>query len=284
MKEIALSVALLSLVSGVSAGEWVAVGAPVKSAPATAAVGAGMAVVPATQAPAVVAPVSASPSENGLLNELLMQVEQMQQEIARLRGTVETQSLKIRRLEQDGETRYLDLDRRLVFLSTASGAFSLAPAEVAQAPVVAEPSDPASIPAPAVSADMTGSADDDYNSAMALLRNNQFDEARAAFEQFSSKYSGNPLAANAYYWIGEICLVREELPAALTSFRKVIDDFGGHVKVADATYKYAVALDKSGDQAGAREWLKTVISRYTGKSDSTVRLAQAYLDKLPASQ
>lgn len=285
MKALLIPIALVFATSA-SAGEWVSVGASVKGVPATSTVSSGNPVAPVAPLSPVV-PVSA-PVPTNLLNELLTQVEQMQQEIAQLRGTVETQSMKIKRLEKDSETRYLDIDRRLVFLMTANGSPSVASSSA--------PSVPSSAPSSAGSeaADMSGasesavvnpdvasgSAENAYNLAMSQVREKQFVEANTSFEQFVVNFPDDVLTANAYYWNGEVYLVRGELASALSNFRKVIDSYPDHVKTPDATYKYAVALDKSGDKDGAKQWLQTVIKRYSGKADSTVRLAQSYLDRI----
>ncbi|MCY0963627.1 tol-pal system protein YbgF [Parathalassolituus penaei] len=227
------------------------------------------------------------------MSELLMQIDQMQQEIAQLRGTVESQSMKIKRLEKDSETRYLDLDRRIVFLTTAngSGASATTPSASSTATTDTSASSSASTSVSSTASDSSAasseptssaSAEDAYNAAMALVKDKQFAAANKAFEQFVKTYPNDALTANAYYWNGEVYMVRQELASAITSFRKVIDKYPDHVKAPDATYKYAVALDKSGDKAGAIEWLKTVVKRYSGKADGTVRLAQSYLDKLNA--
>lgn len=52
------------------------------------------------------APVSAQ-------GELFMQLQQMQQDIAQLRGLVEEQQNEIARLKQESQARYQDLDSRL---------------------------------------------------------------------------------------------------------------------------------------------------------------------------
>ena len=58
------------------------------------------------------------------------------------------------------------------------------------------------------------------------------------------------------------------------------EDHNDHSKAADASYKLAVVLDKSGKKAESKALLHEVISQYAGKSDSTVSLAQAYLKKM----
>lgn len=199
---------------------------------------------------------SAGPADSGLIAELLMQVEQMQQEIATLRGIVESQANDIRRLNQESEARYLDLDRRLVAVTAVKEEAKEAPEENAQ---------------------------DAYKAAMALVREKKFEEASAAFEAFVQKWPEDELKANALYWAGEVFLVRRDPDSASNRFREVIDTYPNHIKAPDATYKYAMTLHKLGDADAARHWLETLISRYEGSADTTVQLARAYLKKLPES-
>jgi len=235
--------------------EWVSVGVRPTATTASTPAQPSLPAETAASAP-VLTPAPGSSGDGTLLSELLMQVEQMQQEIATLRSTVESQSYEIRRLTQEGEARYLDLDRRLVDLSSRP----VAPAEA---------DTPEQTPAAA------------YKSAMALVREKQFEQASAAFEQFIEQWPEDELSANALYWSGEVFLVRRDLEQAAARFRQVIDEHPEHIKAADATYKYAMSLHKQGDADAARHWLETLIERYTGKADSTVKLAQAYLKKLP---
>lgn len=53
---------------------------------------------------------------------LFIQLEQMQQEIAQLRGMVEEQQNEIQRLKQEGLERYQDLDQRISSGAAAGGA------------------------------------------------------------------------------------------------------------------------------------------------------------------
>lgn len=71
---------------------------------------------------------------NDLLVSLYNQLEALQQEVQTLRGMVEEQSNRLRRLETESRDRYLDMDSRLSALSGGAAA---------PAPVPADPSLPA---------------------------------------------------------------------------------------------------------------------------------------------
>jgi len=249
--------ALLVSSFSATAEEWVSVGAAPSVAPATSS----------EATPVLAAPhVDSTPAESSdpsLVNELLMQLEQMQQELSMLREQLDQQGNELRELRQDSDNRYLDLDRRIVYLTTEAE-------KQLAAPVVSKQT----------SGNANKSPQEAYAAAMQLVKDKQFEEANTAFDSFVADYPDSDLVANAYYWNGEISLVRGELDAALTNFRQVVDGYPDHNKAADASYKYAVTLHRSGKDAEAKQWLQKVIEQYQGKAQGTVRLAEAYLKKI----
>lgn len=276
MKLLALPLALAVSVSAVAEDEWVSVGAnqpvaPAETTPAAEAITPPSLPFSSESLTATTQQPSANNTNNGdLISELLTQIEQMQQEIAMLRSQVETQGNQLSTLEQDQQARYLDLDRRVASLITAK------PVTKAAAPATAH----------SVSADVavTIPAVDAYKAAMTLVREKKYAEANLAFTRFTQTYGEDPLIANAYYWNGEVYLVQGEFEQAQQSFQAVVDKFANHAKAADASYKLGVTLHKLDKTEEAKRWLTQVVERYSGKADSTVRLAKAYLDKIGAAQ
>lgn len=263
MKAVILTLAL-GVVAGAHADEWVSVGAARAVAPASSS-----ATIDSSSRAGLAAPVNipASTASNDLVGELALQMEQMQQEIAVLRGRLEEQDHQLKRMRDEQQQRYLDLDRRLsVLLSTPAAAPAPTSGPVSAAPVTDTPS--------------AQSAAEDYQQAMTLVREKQFPEASAAFERFIKAYPQDPLVVNALYWSGEVWLVLGDLEKALQQFRRVVNDHAGHDKEADASYKVGVTLHRQGNVAEAKVWLQRVIDRFSGKADGTVRLARSYLDKL----
>jgi len=246
----------------VSAAEdgWVAVGQGPAAQPA---------VQSATPTTSVVAPSSnhstsqAIPTANASLQvELLSMVETMQQEIAELRGTVEEQNHKIEMLQKQQQQRYLDLDRRM--------------AELLKNPAqsVVEPNSEAGVL----------SADDLYASAMGFIKKKDFSRALEQLDLFAKTYPQHNLAANAFYWSGEVQLAEGNFTLAIQQFQNVVDNHPKHNKAADSHYKLAVAHDRNGDSVKSKAILKQVISQYKGISDSAVRLAERYLKRLQDAQ
>ena len=258
MKRLVVTLALTaSSVSALADDGWVSVGSTQVVAPASSEP-----VVTPDQSP-ILAP-SANPGGD-LLTELMLQVEQMKTEIASLRGQLEEQQAKVRRMEASQQDRYLDLDSRI-------SALTLAPPAVDSQEITQTETD--------TDGEALPPAGEAYKSAMQLVRDKKFAEARKAFDSFAENYAGDALAVNAIYWSGEVSMVEGKLDVAEARFRTVKEDHSDHSKAADASYKLAVVLDKSGKKAESKALLQEVISQYAGRSDSTVSLAQAYLKKM----
>lgn len=207
---------------------------------------------------------------------LFNQLEQMQQEIAQLRGMVEEQQNEIQRLKQEGLERYQDLDQRI-----SSGAAGGAPAQnsatgavnasgtptppAAQQQASAEPGDPAKEKLY-------------YDAAFDLIKAKDFDKASQAFSAFLNRYPNSQYAGNAQYWLGEVNLAKGDLQAAAQAFAKVSQAYPSHAKVPDSLFKLADVERRLGHNDKARGILQQVIAQYPGSS--AAQLAQRDLQRL----
>ena len=223
-------------------------------------------------------------------------VEMLQQEVQQLRGQVEELNYNLGRLKEDQKQRYLDLDRRIVSLSTA--------APVTKEPRVASVTDQTtqrkivvrqvkviSTAVPIASATETsttqtqtlaGQAPNDpeaakiaYKAAYALIRKRQFDASIVALLAFVKNFPQSDLVGNAYYWLGEVYMVQGDASLAVVSFEYVISKFPQHRKIPDALYKAGVAYQNTGNVDKANELLQRVLAEYP--ESSAARLA---LEKL----
>jgi tol-pal system protein YbgF len=247
MKYTVLPLALMISMFSAAEDGWVAVGQAPTAKPA---------VKPALVSQQFNSP---SPVQPSLQVELLTMVEMMQQEIAELRGTVEEQNHKIEILQKQQQQRYLDLDRRM--------------ADLLSTPIAAVKSNDD------VQSDVLP-ADDLYASAMSFIKKKDFTRALEQLDLFAKTYPKHTLAANAFYWSGEVQLAQGNFALAIKQFETVVYQHPEHNKVADSHYKLAVSYDRSGNVEKATELLKQVIKQYSGISDSAVRLAERYLARL----
>jgi tol-pal system protein YbgF len=219
------------------------------------------------------APVSAQ-------GELFMQLQQMQEDISRLRGQVEVQQNDIQRMKQEALDRYQDLDRRIgtgvpvqqpapVADPSANSATGGAPgadmAPVDQGAAGSEPADPAKEKLY-------------YDAAFDLIKAKDFDKASQAFSAFLRKYPNSQYAGNAQYWLGEVNLAKGDLQGAGQAFAKVSQLYPKHPKVPDALYKLADVERRLGHTDRVKPILQQVVSQYPGTA--AAQLAQRDLQKL----
>lgn len=208
---------------------------------------------------------------------LFNQLEQMQQEIAQLRGMVEEQQNEIQRLKQEGLERYQDLDQRISSGAAAGGAPAQNSADgavnasgtptppAAQQQASAEPGDPAKEKLY-------------YDAAFDLIKAKDFDKASQAFSAFLNRYPNSQYAGNAQYWLGEVNLAKGDLQAAGQAFAKVSQAYPSHPKVPDSLFKLADVERRLGHNDKARGILQQVIAQYPGSS--AAQLAQRDLQRL----
>ena len=219
------------------------------------------------------------------MGQLFMQLQQMQDDIARLRGQVEVQENEIRQLKQEGLDRYQDLDGRISQLSSApANAGAGAAGGAAQGGAIAAnntPTPPASAGAPAASSEPGDPAKEKlyYDAAFDLIKAKDFDKASQAFNAFLRKYPNSQYAGNAQYWLGEVNLAKGDLQAAGQAFAKVSQAYPTSNKVPDSLYKLGGVEQKLGRTNRAKGMYQQVISQYPGTS--AAQLAQRDLKSLP---
>ncbi len=213
-------------------------------------------------APVVPTPQAAAPALIG--GDAAYQLQQLQQEVMELRGILEEQQYAIRRLQQSRLDDYRNLDMRIQ--------------ELQQGGVAKSPSQPV-VPITPSAADSSVAAKDAYREAYGYIREQDFPQAIVAFEAFIPQYPASTYAGNAYYWLGELYVLKGEMELAKQSYQTLLDKFPEHRKVPDATYKLARVLFEQNDKDGAKVLLDTVVAEYAGKASGTVKLAEDFLAK-----
>jgi len=219
-------------------------------------------------------------------------VEMLQQEVQQLRGQVEELNYNLGRLKEDQKQRYLDLDRRIVSLSTAAPVTKESRVAsvtdqttqpkivVSQVKVIstAVPVGPATETSTTETQTLAGQAPNDpeaakiaYKAAYALIRKRQFDASIVALLAFVKNFPQSDLVGNAYYWLGEVYMVQGDASLAVVSFEYVISKFPQHRKIPDALYKAGVAYQNTGNVDKANQLLQRVLAEYP--ESSAARLA-----------
>ncbi|PCM45588.1 tol-pal system protein YbgF [Marinobacter sp. ANT_B65] len=205
-------------------------------------------------------------------SELFYMIQQLQGEVRRLQGEAEEQRHLIKRLQDQGRDRYIDLDQRILDLSE----------KVSAQPQSAGSPDGGTDAGDAVAAEIReyrqpGAEERKAYKAIQDLIHNQkkYDEAISRLYEFTDKYPEGDLTVNAYYWLGEVYLVKPQLEQARQAFSIVATRYADHRKAPDAVYKLGITLDRLNKKTEARLQMEQVISDYP-ESDAA-RLAKKYM-------
>ena len=100
--------------------------------------------------------------------------------------------------------------------------------------------------------------EEEFQKAFDMIRNQQFLEAKKAFENFISKYQDDELSGSAHYWLGEIYLLKKEYRDAALIFAEGYQKFPISFKAPDMLFKLSTSLliiDKKKDACNTLEKL-----------------------------
>jgi tol-pal system protein YbgF len=209
--------------------------------------------------------------------ELLRTLEELNAEIARLRGQVEVLANESQQVQKRQRDFYLDLDSRLKRLEGAALAAPSSPGAGALAPPAGvstqtPPNPPAAAsaaagefgPAPPKLASREDQAREvkAYDAASNLFRRNDFPSAVDAFRAFLKDYPSSQLASNANYWIGISYANMRDYPKALAAQGELLSRYPQSAKAPDAMLAIAAIQAEQGDNGSARNTLEDIIARY----------------------
>lgn len=204
---------------------------------------------------------------NGSLIDLTLQVDGLQRDTAENRGRTETLEYEAEGTASRQRDLYVDLDERLRSLEE----------QVQSLPSKVSVLDggslaPGQLPVP------TGSDLDNYQAAFELLKQQRYEPAAMAFQQFLVSFPDSQRADNAQYWLAESYYVTDRFAEALTQFSVVINRYPDSRKVPDALLKTGYCNYELERWNDARAALTRVQSEY---SDTTAaRLAEQRLNRM----
>jgi tol-pal system protein YbgF len=192
--------------------------------------------------------------------ELVRQLEQVNGELARLRGQLEVIANENQQIQKRQRDFYLDLDSRLKTLE--GGGKPPASSDAAAPPpgptASAAPAPPARPPTREEQAKELKA----YDIASNLFRRNDFSAAIAAFKDFLRDYPQSQLAPNAQYWIGISYANLKDSRNALAAQEQVVSKYPQSAKAPDALLAIAAIQAEQGDPASARNTLEDIIARF----------------------
>lgn len=177
--------------------------------------------------------------------ELAGQIQRQVEEIARLRGQVETLTHELELAKKRQQDFYLDLDSRLR---------KLEPQLESNAAV-----DPATAPKTTVDPAKESRA---YDAALDLFKASKYKESATAFAALLEQYPDGALAPNAQYWLGNAWYAQRNCAKAIDAQAIVVKRYPASDKAPDALLSIATCQQEMGNQSAARRTLETLLEKY----------------------
>ena len=204
--------------------------------------------------------------QNQSLVNLTQQVSSLERRDDETQGRIEELEHNSGTTAERQRQLYMDLDARIQELEAAVQARN------ATSVLEGGTLSPGQLPVPG------GSDRDNYQAAFELLKEQRYEPAAMAFEQFLVAFPDSDLADNAQYWLAESHYVTEMFDEALDEFEVVITQFPRSRKVPDALLKMGYCSYELEQWDDARTSLKRVQAEYP--ETTAARLAGQRLDRM----
>jgi tol-pal system protein YbgF len=181
----------------------------------------------------------------GLL-DLLSQVEQLNQELSRVKGELEVATHNISSTQQRQRDLYTDTDSRLRQLESSA----TQPTTNGEKP--ADGAGPAESTVEAA----------DFEAAQALSKASKHREAFDAYNKFLQTYPGSERLPEAQYALGYAQFSLKNYKAAIATQEKMVQRFPDHAKAPDAMFNIANSQIQLSDVEGAKKTLRILLNQY----------------------
>ena len=178
--------------------------------------------------------------------ELLYQkLSELEKEIAELRSQLEENSVLMERSLELQQQRYLDLDSRILELSSI------------ERNIVSNNTEEDLV---------TDNGQEEekllYRNALELFEASRYAEALEIFSEVIISYPDGIYTPDAYFWSGELFLTQGLYEDAKLSYAKVFEQFPDHVRSADSLYKLGEIYRIDSDLIEATNYYERVISLF----------------------
>ena len=194
----------------------------------------------------------AGASDRSALIQLATQVENLSNEMARMRGQLEVLANQAETADRRQKDLYLDIDTRLRKLEQARES-------------TAAPDKPA-VPAEAEASQGEMKA---YQAALDQFKLGNYALAVSAMQGFLVTYPNSKLAPNAQYWVGMAHSGQRDYKQAIAAQRKLLSAWPESPKAPDALLSIASSQETMGDRKSAQKTLEEVIAKYPKSSAAT---------------
>jgi tol-pal system protein YbgF len=191
--------------------------------------------------------VLSSASDRSALLQIATQVETLNNELARMRGQLETLTNQAETAERRQKDLYLDIDTRLRKLEQSREQAATSPATSPEAEA-----SPAEMRA--------------YQAALDQFKLGNYSLAVSAMQGFLVTYPSSKLAATAQYWIGMAYSGQRDYKQSISAQRKLLAAWPDSEKAPDAMLSIASAQETMGERKNAQKTLEDLITKYPKSS------------------
>ena len=222
-------------------------------------------------------------------------VTDVRQEIAELRGTLETVQHRLERVAREHPTPQVqdrqdlrELEERIARLEQAERNRSPSPhqEQASTSPFVPPsgqemPPDPLTQPLPAHEIERPPEMlreQQEYTLALELLRAQDYEQAVQQFRTFQRTYPASDMADDALYWIGEIYFMQRDYNRAILALNDVVLQYEQGDRRPDALVRQAEAFLEIGDRNSPRLILRKVMDDYP--NSAAISKARSLLQSL----
>ncbi len=205
----------------------------------------------------------------------LASADQLSDEISQLENVLAektSEATKLQRQLSDYDQKIAQYQRAVYAPSSSIPAQTVTTSKPAPASLASQSYQPESESSPAAGGDYEAS----YNAALELYRNNQYQQAIAAFDRLIQRNPNHPLADNCQYWIGECRFAQGQYYQAIAEFNKVFAHDSAD-KQDDAQLMLGLAYLKLGELNIARTEFDWLVSCYN--SSEYLNSAHRYLSQ-----
>jgi len=188
-------------------------------------------------------------SNRDALLQIATQVETLNGELAKMRGSIETLQNQAETSERRQKDLYLDIDTRLRKLEQAREQQATAPQTPQTAEQQASPEEARA-----------------YQAALDQFKLGNYALAVSAMQGFLVTYPNSKLAPNAQYWVGMAQSGQRNYKEAISAQRKLLAAWPESEKAPDAMLAIASAQETMGERKNAQKTLEDILSKYPKSS------------------
>lgn len=233
--------------------------------------------------------------QNKGLLDLLQQLENLQQEVAELRGQIEVNHHLIETMQNRQRDLYIDIDRRIQRAEqqyTSNQSSIKNSQDQLNNTVADQPTQENQVSVNTSQQIITENNTEtlatqnpnqlqikaEYNRAFELLKRSKYNQAIKAFNAFLKTYAESQYSDNAQYWIAEAYYAQSSYEKSIEAYKALINSYPESQKLSQSLLKIGRSYEELGKPDKAKLWYVDVKQRFPGSTAS--RLAEDRLKRI----